>query len=324
MFLIKLEEKNKSMKHLERALDNQNQWWKYLVVFLVGIIGAQIIGGIPLAVVLGFKSASNGADVQSLAADNMDFAAYGIDLNVGLILIMIPFILGLFFIAKMFKPMHNRSLKEVINGTKSIRWNRFFFAALVWGAIAILVLVVDYSLAPDNFAMNFNLSAFIPLILISIILIPLQTTFEEVLFRGYLTQGVAAWTKSRWIAVIIPALVFALMHTANPEVKEYGFWLAMPQYVLFGLIFGLITILDDGIELAMGAHAANNIFCSVFVTTKASALQTPALFEQLSVNPTKETFVLFIIGTVLITILALKYKWDFSVLNKRINVPVLK
>ena len=53
----------------------------------------------------------------------------------------------------------------------------------------------------------------------------------------------------------------------------------MPQYIVFGLIFGIITILDDGIEAAMGAHAANNIFLCIMVTNESSALQTPALYD---------------------------------------------
>ena len=62
----------------------------------------------------------------------------------------------------------------------------------------------------------------------------------------------------------------------------------MPQYVLFGLIFGIITVLDDGIEAAIGAHAANNIFLCIMVTNDSSALQTPAVYEQHNIYPWTE------------------------------------
>ena len=84
------------------------------------------------------------------------------------------------------------------------------------------------------------------------------------------------------------SILFGLMHALNPEVKEFGFFTMMPQYILFGLIFGIITILDDGIEAAMGAHAANNIFLSIMVTNSSSALQTPALYEQQNIYPWTE------------------------------------
>ncbi len=81
------------------------------------------------------------------------------------------------------------------------------------------------------------------------------------------------------------SLLFALMHGLNPEVKEYGFLNMMPQYILFGLIFGTITILDDGVEAAMGAHTANNVFLCIMVTNKSSALQTAAYYKQAASIP---------------------------------------
>ena len=96
------------------------------------------------------------------------------------------------------------------------------------------------------------------------------------------------------------SVLFGLMHSLNPEVKEFGFLTMMPQYILFGLIFGIITIMDDGIEAAMGAHAANNIFLCIMVTNKASALQTPALYEQINIYPWTEFAGLFFTGIVFI------------------------
>lgn len=306
------------MNHLLRALDNQNQWWKYLVVFLVGFIGANIIGGIPLVIVIVYQTMKNGAAITP--SDNFaDFSVYGISPNTGLILMMIPFVVGLFSVILLLKPLHKRSYKEVINGTNKIRWSRFFFAALIWALIAGIFLVVDYFINSENYTVNFNLSALIPLVIISLCLIPLQTTFEEILFRGYLAQGVAAWTRNKWMVLILPSLFFALVHSFNPEVSEYGFFTVMPQYVLFGLVFGLATILDDGIEVAMGAHAANNIFASIFITSKASALQTPALLKIQEVNPSQEVWGLLLSAIVFILILAVKYKWNFSILNKKVQ-----
>ena len=100
---------------------------------------------------------------------------------------------------------------------------------------------------------------------------------------------------------------------------QNGFWIAMPQYIMFGLVFGLITVLDDGIEVSMGLHAANNIFASLMITNKASALQTEAVFNQQTVNPNKETLALLIMSVVFILIAKYIFKWDFKVLNKKVE-----
>jgi len=84
----------------------------------------------------------------------------------------------------------------------------------------------------------------------------------------------------------------------------------MPQYIVFGMIFGIITILDDGIEAAMGAHAANNIFLCIMVTNQASALQTPALYEQLNIFPWTEFAGLVFTGIAFILILKYFFKWE--------------
>lgn len=306
------------MRHLERALDNQNEWWKYLVVFIITFIATNVIGAIPLFVVLTAKAMSNGPvtpNPQNIA----DFSAYGVSPNMSLVLLMFPFLVGLFTLILLFKPFHKRNYKEVINGTKTIRWNRFFTGAFVWVVLMGIYLAVYYFLDPGNFQVNFHPETFLILICISLLLIPFQTTYEELSFRGYLAQGIAAWTRNRWMVLIIPALLFGLLHAFNPEVSEFGFWLTMPQYWLFGLFFGLITILDDGIEIAMGVHAANNIFTSVMVTHSASVLQTPALLLQKKVDPLHEIVFFALISIVFIFILNRKYNWNFGTLLLKVK-----
>jgi membrane protease YdiL (CAAX protease family) len=105
------------------------------------------------------------------------------------------------------------------------------------------------------------------------------------------------------------------MHIINPEIKEYGFWNMMPQYLLFGLIFGVITVFDDGVEAAIGAHAANNVFLSVMLTNKSSALQTPAMYEQLNYYPMTELLSMLVMGILFILVLKWLFRWK--------NLPVL-
>ena len=110
------------------------------------------------------------------------------------------------------------------------------------------------------------------------------------------------------------------MHSTNPEVETYGFFAAMPEYILTGLILGFISVLDDGIELAIGIHAANNICSCLFVTFDASALQTPAIFYVQNVTiGIEDTIELLLFGLLIIIFFARKYKWNFSVINKKVR-----
>lgn len=308
------------MKHLERALDHQNQFWKYLVNILAGLVASNIIGSLPLIAIIAYKTFQSGGSIAPNPNNIADLSVYGISSNLGLFLLMLPFVLALFTTIMLLKPLHKRSFSEVANGTQKIQWNKVFFAAGIWTILMAIFLVISYILDPSNFVFQFDFSKFIVLVLISFIFIPLQTTYEELVFRGYLGQAIGAWTKSRWLVIIIPALLFALMHAANPEVTKFGFWSVMPQYLLFGLLFGLITVLSDGIELSMGVHAANNIFLSLFITDSSSVLQTSAVFTQQSMNVNRDTIMLAIFGLILLFVVMKKYKLDFSILNSKIEV----
>jgi hypothetical protein len=310
------------MKHLERSLDQQNQWWKYVVILITGFLAVFFVGAIPLAILIVLRSMQG---YTPNPENPMDLSAYDIDLNTGLILLLIPFIISLLVIIPLIKNLHKRTWTEVINGSQKIRWNRFFFSFGIWMLLSAGWLGIELAMHPQDFVLQFQPLRFVFLIFIALFMIPFQTFYEEFMFRGYLTQGIAGWTKNRWTAIIIPALLFGLMHILNPEIKEYGFWLTMPQYVLFGLLFGLMVVVDDGIETAVGAHAANNIFLCVFITSKSSALQTYALYKEINIIPSiMDTVELLIMGSILIIILAIKYKWKFSVLNKKIEIETFK
>ncbi|QGY47340.1 CPBP family intramembrane metalloprotease [Maribellus comscasis] len=301
------------MKHLESALKQENQWWKYLLVLLIGFLGGQIIGAIPLVVAMGIGAARNGGNI--VTPDNpMDLSAYGIDPNLGLVLMVFPFLVMLFISILLIKAFHKRSFREVINGGGVFRWRRFWKGFLVWGVFAVILLVASLLFDRENYELNFQLSKFIPLVIISLLLIPFQAGTEEFFFRGYLAQGVGSWTKKRWLAVLLPSVFFALLHCMNPEIKEFGFWTMIPSYILFGIVFGVISILDDGIELAIGVHSVNNILSSIFVTSKSSVLQTPAMFIQKEVDPSGEFWGLLAVSIVFILVVSYKSSWNYQIL----------
>ncbi|MDR1517848.1 MAG: CPBP family intramembrane metalloprotease [Dysgonamonadaceae bacterium] len=309
------------MKFLERALDGQNKWWKYLVMIVAAYIGGNFIGGIPLLTASIFAAIKNG-NVPPMTNGMPDFSSISISSSGSLAMMLFVFAVMLLTFALLVKPLHRRTLAETINGRKKIRWRRIYMGMLVWGAISIAAMVVSYALSPQDFEWQFRPWQFLVLLLVVVALLPFQTTCEEVLVRGYLSQGLGAWTRNRWLVLAIPSLLFALMHGANPEIKEFGFWLMMPQYLVMGLFFGLISILDDGIELAIGAHLINNGLAALVTTHDASAFQTDALFKILNISPETDLVSLIVATLVAILILWKIYKWDFRILNKRIEVDL--
>lgn len=283
------------------------------------LIASNTIGALPLIIAVGMKTFSNPELASQFAANSNDFSVLGLDPNLFLIFILLPFVAGLAVLVLLAKPLNNRSINMIINGTAKIRWKRFFISAVIWLMLSAIYLLFYQIFSPSNFSLNNTSVSLITLTVISVLLIPFQASFEEVLFRGYLMQGFAAILKNRWFPLVMTSIMFGLMHAFNPEVKEFGFFTMMPHYILFGLIFGVITIMDDGIEAAMGAHTANNIFLCIMLTSKSSALQAPALFEQNTVYPWTEFTGLLFTGFVFIFILSKLLNWkNFSTLFEKI------
>jgi len=300
----------------------KNAFWRYFVGVVAPFIAANVIGALPLAAVIITRTLEGSPMPQK--GGMPDFEAMGINLNVGFVLNIIPFLLGLLTIILLVKPLHNRSFQTVVNGGRKTRWGRVFMAALVWIVVSAVWMIYSLKSDPGNFRINNTSTSLIVLAILALTLIPFQAAFEEILFRGYLMQGFAVLARNRWIPIVVTSLLFGLMHGLNPEVQQYGFLTMMPQYIFFGLVFAVLTMFDDGIEMAIGAHAANNIFLSVLITHDDMALQTPALYEQVQIYPWKEFASLVVMSVVFLIIMALIYRWkDIRKLYARIIVPVV-
>jgi len=92
---------------------------------------------------------------------------------------------------------------------------------------------------------------------------------------------------------------------------------------LFGCVFAIMCVLDDGIEMAVGVHAINNVFSSIFVTSESSVLQTPALFLQKEVDPKGEFWVLLVTSIIFLAVMKYIRKWDLGELFKKVQEPVI-
>jgi len=278
-------------------------------MFAVILIATNTVGAIPLLIGYISKAASDPSIVTDIAKNPNDLGVLGLDPNMGLFMMLFPFLIGLFTFMILVKPLNYRTFKVTVNGNGMFRWNRFFISALVWTILSAVYFFIYLKMDPSNFSLKNSSGTLIPLILISLVFIPFQAAFEEVLFRGYLMQGFAVILRNRWFPLLMTSVLFGLMHAFNPEVEEFGFFTMMPQYILFGLIFGIVTILDDGIEAAIGAHAANNAFLCIMVTHNSSALQTPAVYEQQNVYPLTEFAALLVTGMVFLVIMKMIFRW---------------
>lgn len=295
------------MNFIQQAYLGKNDWWRYLLTFFLLLFGWQVIGIIPITVVAYTKAGNLGTFIES--AENA-FAGLGINANLYLFLMLLMFIIGLYFLFLGIKYIHQRAFKTVITTRESIDFKRVIFSFLLWGGISVIFFVLGYLSEPELFTWNFKPIPFLILLIISFTLLPFQTSFEEILFRGYAMQGLGLWFKNALMPLVLTSVIFGLLHGFNPEVEKLGH-IIMVYYIGTGLMFGICTLMDEGTELALGMHAANNIIAAVLVTSDWMVFQTDALWVDTS-EPSAgmETFIpVFVVYPLVLVLFSKKYGW---------------
>lgn len=265
------------------ALNGDYSFGKFLGGSLI-ILLFFLVGQAPLSIALALFGFLNGIDPENLGDISAVIEA-GFDRNLFLLLAISAFMIGLVGVWMVIRYFHQRPFLSLITPYKTLRRSRIL---LSFGIFFLLTAVVEgtfYLLDPDNYIFQFHALNFLILVLISSVFLPFQTSFEEIFLRGYLMQAFGLLFRRTWPALILTSLIFALMHSWNPEVEKFGFWVMFPYYFSFGLLLGFITLKDKSLEIALGVHAANNMFSSVFITFKGSALETDALLIQKELDP---------------------------------------
>ena len=290
---------------LEQGVKPENKFWKYLIGSII-IITASFIGQIPFSVAVLYKSLTDKAVFPTDNAEVMKM----FEPNMTLFLVMISFAFafaGIYFVVKY---LHKQTLLSITTSRNKIDWNRVFFSFFLWSIFSILSFLIIYFRAPENFVWNFKLVPFLVLVVLGSILIPIQTSTEEYVFRGYLMQGFANLAHNKWFPLLMTSLIFGSMHVFNPEVAKMGY-IIMIYYIGTGLFLGVLALMDEGMELALGFHAANNLVGALLVTSDWSVFQTHSIFKDLS-EPSAGLDVILpvvVIYPILLFIFTKKYNW---------------
>jgi uncharacterized protein len=290
---------------IEQGLKSENKFWKYIVGSLI-IIFASFLGQLPLLISLLYETFVNGKPYPTSNEAIMRF----FEPNFTLFLIMISFVFIMLGIILVIRYLHHQTVLSVTTSRVKVDWNRIVFSFMMWSAITIVSTLLFYYYSPSDFVINFKPVPFAILAVIGIFLIPIQTSSEEYIFRGYLMQGFANLAKNKWFPLLMTSLIFGGMHWFNPEVTKIG-PIVLVYYIGTGLFLGIITLMDEGMELALGFHAANNLIGALLITSDWSAFQTYSIFKDIS-DPSAGLDVILpvvIIYPILLFIFSKKYNW---------------
>lgn len=252
---------------LLRGMPNY-RWWKPLLFgLLTAVFGftftqfVALFGIIPVLLTEGFDGLLAIED-RLLRLDTQDPLALAIALLS--IVVWIPAIL-LAGLSMGIKP-----LGRLWSVSFKIRWGLLFrtlspaiLALVVMQTLGILYsfLVNPVEVLPGADS-DFDTSAALISLVLVLVLVPLQATAEEFMFRGALMQVLGAWIKNPIIPIAVPSLLFAFAHLYDP-------W-ALMQVGAMGVVAGWLTWRTGGLEAAISIHVVNNLVSFLFMLTGAA------------------------------------------------------
>jgi len=140
--------------------------------------------------------------------------------------------------------------------------------------------LIEYQFFPQEYeelTFQTDWGSYFKLLFITLLLVPFQAAAEEFLCRGYLNQALIKYLRSPWVVFAITSGGFAALHAWNPEAAgQMGPYLA--SIFLFGMAMCVLLYFEGGIESAIGAHIANNIFVFGLLGYEDPVLPNTALF----------------------------------------------
>lgn len=259
----------------------KTEWWRYVIGFLLVFFFWFVLGSAVPVLLVTYAMVDGNSD--TFVDLETGFVA-GIDPMINFVSVNLSFIMLMGGLMIALVMVHKRPFRTLITPFKQINWRRVGQGFGVYLLLVALSSGVEYLTNPEIYTLTLNWQRFVPFVLLILIFTPIQTSAEELFFRGYLLQAWGHLFKNPVVLAVINGILFMLPHLVNPEVASGPVLLAL-YYFGIGAFFAWITLRDNGLELALGAHAANNMYAAIFANYTDSVLPTDSIFTVTELDP---------------------------------------
>jgi len=256
---------------LDNASAGENNIWRYIITIIL-TWGTPLIFQVIIIIYALSIFNSQGMDTSSLLMDVTSNPLLLISL------VGVTSVVSIIFLYIGVRFIHQRKFISLVNTNSRFSWMKLFKGGGVWFAILTASTLISLVIDPRGLDITFNPNTFILLLVLSLLVFPIQASFEELFFRGYLMQGFGLLSKKPIVPLIITSVIFASLHYFNGSYTLLSVDIVLQVFIL-GLTLGIITLGENRLETAMGVHISNNIFASVIVNSPDNFGQNmPSLF----------------------------------------------
>lgn len=306
------------MDFLSIVYNYKHDWWRFLLVIGLSLAMSIIIAAIVYILALLLFGISGNIDFFQQVINSTDVCPIPF-VNAIMVFSVYCFLL-LSFIC-LFKWLHKGKWNWLINSFSKFRWNRIG-AAIVLDLLFSLVSLPFFfgELEEMEATFAFNAAEFFPYFLVLLLMLPIQVSTEEVIFRSYVGQMFALIFKRPIVIVVLTSIIFALIHYGDLQQTE-SYAVLFTAIGISGLTYAIIMILDNGIEICIGLHFISNLM--TLVMYKREGLS--GLFEISHEYQVGWFAVLTELVYSIIVLLAFTklYHWDWRKLFQKIERPAV-
>lgn len=232
---------------------NETRWWKVLLTLVVWVAGYFIFSSILLAALPLFL------DLPGLS----DLAVGKFTTPIAVYFLLLTFVVWVGVFWSVVALFHKRGMASLLGGPRGR-----FLKCFVWAVlISAIFLTTTQMLFPtgDRIEENIAFGRWLALLPLGLFLMLIQVSAEELLFRGYLQQQLAAWVNNRFVYMVIPSILFGLAHFSTELGVTVG-WMIVGATGLLGLFLADLTYRTGNLGAAIGVHFANNFGAMFYVS----------------------------------------------------------
>jgi uncharacterized protein len=243
---------NKSIKsYLDWTFIGRSAWWLYVIGMIVLFVNINFLSSIfslPFTIFLGPFVV--GSLAGNLLVQDISF----------IFILLVP-LLFVWLVHK--RPGWSVALPRL----KFEGWNMgmgFFFSGLTLLGTYILYALLGggkLSIASPD------LQAYLPLFLTALFVMLIQTSAEEVTFRGYFMQSFRRFTANPVIIILLTGLAFAIPHLPNLVIMKMP-WYAVVLYLFDGSLLAWLAYRSRSLWMPIGWHFANNFLLTILLGEK--------------------------------------------------------
>jgi uncharacterized protein len=278
-----------SESFLELGRLGNNEWWRYLLGFLL-ILGSYLVGNV---ICLGTLVVANGGMHFSVDRAGRLAGLNPIVFFVSMHSVFVCLLLGTWLAVRF---LNRRPFLSLITCAKRVNLRPVLFGFAVWTGLDALYLLAAWLIFPGSYQFTLRLPQFLYFIPLVLLLTPIQSLAEEIIFRGYLLQAFGSVVRNPWLAATVNGVLFMLPHLWTPGLPQLH--VMAFYFFLMGFLLAIVTVRSNSLEIAFGSHVANNMFAFLVVSCPSSYIMTSSMFTCTELRPLFELATLMIAGMV--------------------------